>query len=347
MSVAKISYLRSCFLTMILTLGYILISKSYHYFTQGEAISIVFFTFSACYILLVGLLVPIPLVVTLKNEQLKKPPIDLLQEPQGPSKLHIMAEEALSLNPVTKARAQKQELEATAQDTNSQNSITTAEDNSELAPQKQSTQLVTPNNPIPQEQIAETSPKTLTITLPPQPVNIIKKTTKEQITESNVVKEDTHTVKETTNTTNTEDTSPVTTPKNSDSLTTNNDNSNTEEIPKLNATSTTEDIITIYLGNLPYRLSNKGLRELFKPFGGTIHYASLSKDQVTHKLKGFGFVKISKVAGLDAIKNLNGQKIKGRNIVVKIANEKGVPPNEEDSNKEATSAQEDSATKIQ
>jgi RNA recognition motif-containing protein len=87
-----------------------------------------------------------------------------------------------------------------------------------------------------------------------------------------------------------------------------------------------EEIVTIYIGNIPFKVNDTGLKDLFKPFGGTIYYAHLSRDAKTKKRKGIGFVKISKVAGLKAIEQLNGSSLLGREIVVKIANERGQSP---------------------
>lgn len=87
-----------------------------------------------------------------------------------------------------------------------------------------------------------------------------------------------------------------------------------------------EEIVTVYIGNIPFKVNDNGLKDLFKPFGGTIYYAHLSRDAKTKKRKGIGFVKISKASGLAAIEKLNGSTLLGREIVVKIANERGNAP---------------------
>ncbi|MGN1394361.1 MAG: RNA recognition motif domain-containing protein [Succinivibrionaceae bacterium] len=83
-----------------------------------------------------------------------------------------------------------------------------------------------------------------------------------------------------------------------------------------------EEYITLYLGNIPFKMNENDITELLKQFGGKINSIYISKDFVTKRKKGIAFVQITKTAGLNAIKQLEGAIIMGRTIVIKIANER-------------------------
>ena len=89
-----------------------------------------------------------------------------------------------------------------------------------------------------------------------------------------------------------------------------------------------EDYLTIYISNIPYKVNDNGLKELLKPFGGTIYSVHLSRDPVTKKRKGIAFIRMSKPEAAEAINKLNGFEFKGRTLVVKIANDHGKKPTE-------------------
>lgn len=77
--------------------------------------------------------------------------------------------------------------------------------------------------------------------------------------------------------------------------------------------------MNIYIGNLPYALTDDELRDLFGQFG-EITSATVIRDRETGRSKGFGFVEMpSQSAGDEAIKSLNDTELKGRKIVVNQA----------------------------
>jgi len=77
--------------------------------------------------------------------------------------------------------------------------------------------------------------------------------------------------------------------------------------------------MNIYVGNLPYKMSDKDLGELFSQFG-TVDSARIITDRETGRAKGFGFVEMSDQGeGEAAIKELEGKEIGGRNIKVNEA----------------------------
>lgn len=80
--------------------------------------------------------------------------------------------------------------------------------------------------------------------------------------------------------------------------------------------------MNIYVGNLPYNVTEADLRAAFSPFG-EVSQVTLITDKFTGQSKGFGFVEMTKNAEADAaIKALNETSFKGRNIKVNQAKPK-------------------------
>jgi len=77
--------------------------------------------------------------------------------------------------------------------------------------------------------------------------------------------------------------------------------------------------MNLYVGNLPYQVSEDDLREAFSQFG-EVSKASVISDRDTGQSKGFGFVEMADNAGGDAaIKGLNDTNMGGRTIKVNEA----------------------------
>jgi RNA recognition motif-containing protein len=77
--------------------------------------------------------------------------------------------------------------------------------------------------------------------------------------------------------------------------------------------------MNIYVGNLPYSVTDADLRETFRRFGA-VSQVNLIADKFTGASKGFGFVEMDNNSQADAaIKGLNGTDMKGRNITVNQA----------------------------
>ena len=77
--------------------------------------------------------------------------------------------------------------------------------------------------------------------------------------------------------------------------------------------------MNIYVGNLPYSVSEDELRAMFSEFG-EVASVNLITDKFTGKAKGFGFVEMPKQAEAEAaIKALNEKDLKGRNMKVNQA----------------------------
>lgn len=81
--------------------------------------------------------------------------------------------------------------------------------------------------------------------------------------------------------------------------------------------------MNIYVGNLSYNVTDTMLQTLFGEFGKVMNI-SLIKDKYTGQSKGFGFVEMEKQsAAEEAVKQLNGRAVDGRNITVNIARPRG------------------------
>jgi RNA recognition motif-containing protein len=77
--------------------------------------------------------------------------------------------------------------------------------------------------------------------------------------------------------------------------------------------------MNIYVGNLPFSVTDGDLREAFAPYG-EVSQVNLIGDKFTGDSKGFGFVEMANNSQADsAIKALNGTDLKGRKITVNQA----------------------------
>jgi len=80
------------------------------------------------------------------------------------------------------------------------------------------------------------------------------------------------------------------------------------------------EVVSLFIGNLPFRVSNQQLRQIFAEHG-TVHNIRLMTDKVTRKPRGFGFVEMNKNHAKVAIKMLDGFEFMGRELKVNYANE--------------------------
>ncbi len=80
--------------------------------------------------------------------------------------------------------------------------------------------------------------------------------------------------------------------------------------------------MNIFIGNLPYKIQESELRELFEDYG-ELTSLKIITDRQTGQSKGFGFAEMpDRESALKAMEDLNGAEIYGRTIVVKEAEEK-------------------------
>ena len=79
----------------------------------------------------------------------------------------------------------------------------------------------------------------------------------------------------------------------------------------------------LYVGNLPYSVTELDLRDLFAGLG-TVTDAKIVTDRETGRPRGFGFVEMStEEEARKAIDELNGRDVQGRQVAVKEAEERG------------------------
>jgi len=77
--------------------------------------------------------------------------------------------------------------------------------------------------------------------------------------------------------------------------------------------------MNIYVGNLPFSVTEDDLRTTFQTFG-TVEKAAIITDKMSGQPRGFGFVEMpNRDEAVKAIEGLNGKDLKGRNIKVNEA----------------------------
>ncbi|MBN1227165.1 MAG: RNA-binding protein [Deltaproteobacteria bacterium] len=84
--------------------------------------------------------------------------------------------------------------------------------------------------------------------------------------------------------------------------------------------------MNIYVGNLPYNISEEDLKGAFSEFG-EVGDVNIVKDKFSGRSKGFGFIEMPNNSEADkAIKALNDKALSGRNIKVNQARPKSDRP---------------------
>lgn len=75
----------------------------------------------------------------------------------------------------------------------------------------------------------------------------------------------------------------------------------------------------LFVGNLPFTISQEQLREIFASYGNIVS-ANIVSDKFSGRSKGFGFVEFEKdEEAAKAIAEMNDSEQEGRKIVVKEA----------------------------
>jgi RNA recognition motif-containing protein len=82
----------------------------------------------------------------------------------------------------------------------------------------------------------------------------------------------------------------------------------------------------LYAGNLSFNMTDSSLSDVFKAFG-EVTEASIVIDRGSGRSKGFGFIEMPNQAEAEeAIKQLDGKDVDGRNIKVSVAKPKEERP---------------------
>jgi hypothetical protein len=80
------------------------------------------------------------------------------------------------------------------------------------------------------------------------------------------------------------------------------------------------DIVTLYVGNLPFTATKEEVEDLFRPYG-TVHDVRLVTGGPNRRPKGYGFVEMDAYGAKDAAK-LNGVDMGGRNLRINEAKDR-------------------------
>ena len=77
--------------------------------------------------------------------------------------------------------------------------------------------------------------------------------------------------------------------------------------------------MNLYVGNLPYRITEDQLRQAFEEYG-EVASCTIIKDKMTGQSKGFGFLEMPDHSAAEAaINGLNGRDMMGRKLNVNEA----------------------------
>ena len=77
----------------------------------------------------------------------------------------------------------------------------------------------------------------------------------------------------------------------------------------------------LYIGNLSFDMSDEDLNEAFSEFGEIVS-ATVVKDRVSGRSRGFGFVEFAEEESAQSAKEaMNGKELKGRSLKVDSARE--------------------------
>jgi len=74
----------------------------------------------------------------------------------------------------------------------------------------------------------------------------------------------------------------------------------------------------LFIGGLPWSVTNDTLRELFSQYG-EITEAIIITDRDSGRSKGFGFVTFANEADAQKALEMDGKEVEGRKIIVNIA----------------------------
>jgi hypothetical protein len=80
------------------------------------------------------------------------------------------------------------------------------------------------------------------------------------------------------------------------------------------------DVVTLYVGNLPFTATKDEVEDLFRPYG-TVHDVRLVTGGPSRRPKGYGFVEMDSYGARDAVK-LNGVDMGGRKLRINEAKDR-------------------------
>lgn len=78
----------------------------------------------------------------------------------------------------------------------------------------------------------------------------------------------------------------------------------------------------LFIASLDYSVSSDNLQTVFEEYG-TVNYSKVVEDRDTGRSKGFGFIEMENDNEAQlAMRELNGMELRGREIVVKVAEDR-------------------------
>ena len=86
---------------------------------------------------------------------------------------------------------------------------------------------------------------------------------------------------------------------------------------------------TIYVGNVPFGVTEEDLSELFTQYG-TVHQVKMISDRDTGRYRGFSFIEMDDTEADAAIAALDGTDFNGRTLRVNEARERTPRPPRQD-----------------
>lgn len=78
----------------------------------------------------------------------------------------------------------------------------------------------------------------------------------------------------------------------------------------------------LFVSNVNFKVTEKELRALFESNGYVPVKLILCVDPDTGRSKGYAFVEVDQLQGVECIQEMDGQELAGRNIKVQMAREK-------------------------
>lgn len=74
----------------------------------------------------------------------------------------------------------------------------------------------------------------------------------------------------------------------------------------------------MYVGNLPFQITEEQVRDLFTPYG-TVESVNMITDRISGEFRGFCFVEMEATSANSAIKALDSKELDGRALKVNEA----------------------------
>jgi RNA recognition motif-containing protein len=84
---------------------------------------------------------------------------------------------------------------------------------------------------------------------------------------------------------------------------------------------------TLYVGNIPFKLTTQDLKSLFLSTGAAVSNITIPTDRTSGRPRGFAFVELQETDTpiQDTVNILNGKEVGGRTIYISYAREKEPP----------------------